>query len=169
MNKLDELFLDFIGENAMAGDFKLMKLNGRYHVQCGAPAYFIPLVSVDNEDCTNIRQVKELLQHWTNEAKETAVNVYNDIDHDNWEVMESWDDDSNYLGQYVGTVMQLTPTGCYYTPFSNSNVDIIGASKDSIFYTELESLLDKHNYWLESGEGSATDLFVCKHGDNEAI
>lgn len=168
--EIDNLFSDFIGWNAIAGDFKVAKLTSGYHIQCGEKydtSDFLPIVNDEGETCTSICMVVDAINQWIAEAKQTAVDAYNLIDHDQWEEVESWDcDDDTYLSQYIGSVMSLTPTGCYYTPFANSNVDIIGAAKDSIFWDHLESLLNQHGYWYENGEGNATDIFICKHKEN---
>jgi len=79
---------------------------------------------------------------------------------------------------YVGSVFSLLPSGKFYTPWANSNVepcprcggdgcDYCGglgsreAWEDETWYNAVDEMAGQHNLWLEAGEGSSTDLFLC--------
>jgi hypothetical protein len=74
-------------------------------------------------------------------------------------------DDNTYLADYVGSVMSVFPSGKYYMPWC-SNFTWREAAMDYCFHEGLESVLDDHDYWIESGEGDPTDLFVCRSLDD---
>jgi len=79
--------------------------------------------------------------------------------------MENMDGDT-YLADYIGTVMNVFPSGKYYT-FWTTNQTVKDVLKDSAFREAFEEILEEHNMWLENGEGSATDLFICKNKEND--
>ncbi len=83
---------------------------------------------------------------------------------------------------YVGSVFSLLPSGKFYTPWANSNVepcprcggdgcDYCGglgsreAFEDETWYNSVDEIASERGLWLESGEGDPTDLFLCMIGD----
>lgn len=88
---------------------------------------------------------------------------------------------------YFGTVMSLTPSGKYYTPFACSNVEICESCKeaktvpctednpctygeaedwhceacrDAKWFEQVENELTSIDSYLHTGEGCATDLYI---------
>jgi hypothetical protein len=62
---------------------------------------------------------------------------------------------------FLGTVMSLTPSGKYYTPWANSNVTPNDIANDALWYEALDAVAESYDGWVESGEGDPCDLFVC--------
>lgn len=78
------------------------------------------------------------------------------------ELVESmFDEGEFYLADYIGSVMAVYPSGKYYMPWC-SNFTWKDAAQDYCFAEGIESILDDTSYWIESGEGDPTDLFLCK-------
>jgi len=71
--------------------------------------------------------------------------------------------DEPYISVYYGSILDLTPSGKYYTPFANSNITEDEADADETYWSELESVLSSHNLWYESGEGDPLDIYICGH------
>ena len=82
---------------------------------------------------------------------------------------------------FLGSVFSLFPSGKYYMPWANSNVNPCPRCKgkgcnfcshlgsreayeDEIFGETLEKAAGKKEGWIESGEGDATDIFLCLPG-----
>jgi len=63
---------------------------------------------------------------------------------------------------YVGSVFNLTPSGKYYMPWACSNVTSKEALKDECWFEALNSVLEAHGLWSQSGEGDPCDVFFCK-------
>jgi hypothetical protein len=63
---------------------------------------------------------------------------------------------------YVGNLLSLVPSGKYYTPFANSNVTEEEAEQDEAWFEAAEAELSPVHCYLESGEGSPTDLFITR-------
>lgn len=80
------------------------------------------------------------------------------------EVESMWEEGEFYLTDYIGSVMSIFPSGKYYMPWC-SNFTWKDAAQDYCFREGLESILEDNGYWLESGEGDPTDLFICKNID----
>ena len=74
--------------------------------------------------------------------------------------------DDSYYAMFIGTVFGVYPSGKFYTPWANSNVDLLEAAQDMSFIEGLEDILEKNDMWLFSGEGDPCDLFIGK-GLNE--
>ena len=70
---------------------------------------------------------------------------------------------------FLGSVFTISPSGKYWTFWACSNVDQREMIKDTAFMEALELVAADHGYWIESGEGDACDLFMCKYmgDDNE--
>lgn len=79
------------------------------------------------------------------------------------------DDDFNdckYAALYIGSVLSIFPSGKFYTPFANSNIENVReALIDECYREALESKLDSLGLWMESGEGDPLDTFFCKSLD----
>jgi len=43
------------------------------------------------------------------------------------------------------------------------------AHKDQLWYDQLEKECDKHGFWHQSGEGDATDMFICESVDEDDL
>lgn len=79
--------------------------------------------------------------------------------HANWQEVESWDDPNNkYQMHYLGSYMSLDPCGKYHHIISPNGV----TNRCIRFWENLESVAQELNYWIESGEGDPTDIFLCK-------
>jgi hypothetical protein len=70
------------------------------------------------------------------------------------------EDDNTFVAVYLGSVMSLTPSGKYYTPFACSNVDEDEVFMDEVFMEELERRAEEHHMFLFNGEGDPTDLYI---------
>jgi hypothetical protein len=66
-----------------------------------------------------------------------------------------------YKSRYIGSCFRIYPSGKFYMPWS-TNVSEPEAMADEMTREYLEKELEKHNAWLEAGEGDATDLFIMK-------
>ena len=84
------------------------------------------------------------------------------LDKEVWEENDI-DDCVENRGIFIGTVFDLLPSGKYYTPWANSNVNLEEASKDETWFSEVEEELDTIGCCLESGEGDPCDLFVAEY------
>ncbi len=63
-------------------------------------------------------------------------------------------------GVFLGSVMSLTPSGKYYTPWACGNVDEEEVHEDEEWWEELEKTAHEHGLFITSGEGDPTDIFV---------
>lgn len=74
-----------------------------------------------------------------------------------------WDsaiNDEHDMGSaYLGSSLNLSPSGKYYTPFANSNVTTREAYRDEQWFAALEQVAVEHHGWIECGEGDPTDLY----------
>ncbi len=70
---------------------------------------------------------------------------------------------------FIGTAFALAPSGKYYTPWANSNVDFGEAMLDAIWYDSMDEVLEKHEMYLCSGEGDPCDLFMTMEYKKEEI
>lgn len=93
---------------------------------------------------------------------------------------------------FLGTVMSLTPSGKFYTPFACSNVQACRTCadanegpcdeetpcseeghcevcRDARWHQEAESDLQSINANLESGEGDPCDLFAAQYEETEVL
>lgn len=61
---------------------------------------------------------------------------------------------------YLGSVMNITPLGKYYTAWANSNVTEAEAEKDEEWWEDMEAAAEKHGLFVSSGEGDPTDVFI---------
>lgn len=77
------------------------------------------------------------------------------------------EDDIRIGRSYLGTVMNLIPSGKYYTPWACSNVRMQEANLDEVFYEELEGIASEYDMFIESGDGDPCDLFAAIVVDNE--
>lgn len=68
---------------------------------------------------------------------------------------------------YIGTIINMSPSGKYYLPFAHSNVSEKEAIRDEIFWCAFEELLNEKGLWTENGEGDALDIFICGVFDKE--
>ena len=63
---------------------------------------------------------------------------------------------------YLGSVLDITPSGKYYMPWACSNVTEEEAYNDEAWWEEMDALAEKHGCFLTSGEGDACDVFLCR-------
>ncbi len=90
--------------------------------------------------------------------------VLNDIE----ESLEE-DYDGNLVGySYLGSVLNLSPSGKYYTCWT-TNQTIKDQIKDEAFYNALDTVAEEHGCFITSGEGDACDLLAAKIFDPEDI
>jgi len=87
---------------------------------------------------------------------------------DQEDVQEDPDDLMNCVQRrmiYLGTIMNMTPSGKVYYPFACSNVSIKEAALDEVWREYMDRELEKHDLFLESGEGDPCDMFLCRYYD----
>lgn len=79
-------------------------------------------------------------------------------------------DDEMFGYFYLGTVMNLAPSGKYYMPWC-SNFTAKEAEDDERWYAALDAIAEKHGGWIENGEGDPCDIFfvVGIDQDEEAL
>lgn len=94
------------------------------------------------------------------------------------------DDGDAIESTFLGTVFSVMPSGKYYMPWANSNVDLcprckgngcdycggLGsreAHEDEIMQEALEAEAGKLGCYVESGEGDPCDLFLCRVVEQE--
>jgi len=63
-------------------------------------------------------------------------------------------------GLFLGSVLSISPSGKYYTPWASSNVSESEAEKDQEWWEKLEAEAGKHGFFITSGEGDPTDIYV---------
>ena len=65
-----------------------------------------------------------------------------------------------YKAIFFGSVLGLTPSGKYYTPFACGNVTMEESVRDEAWWKALESVLEDHELFYFSGDGDPTDILV---------
>lgn len=122
----------------------------------------------------NIRQIRR-------EAKLIIKDAISDLKRpDN--LTEAWDGRPVYA-VYIGTVFSVMPSGKYYMPWACSNIEKCNRCKgkgckfcgylgsreaweDQVMSEALDKYAGKYNAWVESSEGSATDLFLVMDAED---
>ena len=90
------------------------------------------------------------------------------LDKEQWED-DDWEVDSQRRTIFIGTVFNLLPSGKYYMPWAASNVTEEEDLKDAEWFAQAETELEQINCYIDSGEGSPTDLFICEFRDKIKI
>ena len=67
-----------------------------------------------------------------------------------------------YEAVYIGTCFALLPSGKYYIEGLTSNQTWRDVIMDGYFMETLNRKLNEVHLWLQAGEGSPSDLFVCR-------
>lgn len=62
--------------------------------------------------------------------------------------------------RYWDTVFNLYPSGKYYTPWANSNVNEVEVLLDELWRAELDEWASRCNVYITGGEGDPCDLFM---------
>lgn len=76
------------------------------------------------------------------------------------------EDNDGLFGQfYLGSILYLTPSGKFYTPWANSNVTAFDAAKDEIWTEAMEEVFSTHDLYLTGGEGDGLDIFASRSID----
>ena len=70
-------------------------------------------------------------------------------------------------GLFLGSVLSITPSGKYYTPWACANVSEREAEQDQEWWEKLEAEAEKHGFFITSGEGDPTDIYVGKVVEEE--
>jgi len=106
----------------------------------------------------------------------------------NWQAVESelelapLEADTRSRLVYLGTIMTLTPSGKYYTPFAHSNVEVCDACqhheppcdpelpcsttqcceacKDAAFWLKLETEAEKRGLFVTTNPDCPTDVLI---------
>lgn len=97
-----------------------------------------------------------------------------------WEKFEIFDPtaEGEYESIYMGSSLNC-PSGKYYTPFANSNVDACPRCKgkgcdfcgwlgsreayeDQVWFEDLDYYAEREGCFIDTGEGCATDLFITR-------
>ena len=63
---------------------------------------------------------------------------------------------------YVGSVLDLLPSGKYYTPWACNNVTEEEVEADEAWWEAFNAELAKHNAWSETYEGDPLDVLVAR-------
>lgn len=98
------------------------------------------------------------------------LNMAEDIDSE--PICEDWELASNGMvkrGIYLGSMFSITPSGKFYTPWTNSNVSVKEAAIDELWQEFMEENLRTHNLSLEYGEADNTDMFLYRYYNIEDI
>lgn len=95
------------------------------------------------------------------------LNIGMDIDNQDPQELDGGLDNDVVRMIYLGTVMNMTPSGKIYYPFAHSNVTIKEAALDEVWREYMERELGKHNLYLETGEGDPCDIFLCRYYQEE--
>jgi len=66
---------------------------------------------------------------------------------------------------YLGSILSITPSGKFYTPFANSNVSLKEAALDELWWDYMIKGLGERCLSLISGEGDGLDLFLVRYYD----
>jgi hypothetical protein len=75
---------------------------------------------------------------------------------------EGCDGEGHVGSSYLGSVMQLTPSGKFYVPWTtNQTADDV--ERDGRWYAALEDVATKMGGWIENGEGDPTDLYFMRY------
>lgn len=66
--------------------------------------------------------------------------------------------DYPYWACFIGSYMAVDPCGRYHHCLSPNGV----TKRCTHFWTALEDVADELKMWIESGEGNATDIYLCR-------
>jgi hypothetical protein len=80
---------------------------------------------------------------------------------------DSWDDSDLYGSCYLGSVLSLSPSGKYYTPYAHGNVSESEAMIDSLWFEALEQIARDNGGWIESGDGDPLDQYFAIRIDSD--
>jgi hypothetical protein len=64
---------------------------------------------------------------------------------------------------YLGSVMNNTPSGKVYAPWSDIPESVL--IKDEAWWAALERAANRIGASIEGGEGDPTDIYICKYDD----
>ena len=123
----------------------------------------------------NVREIRRIVKA----QAQDAIAEYAAFVAANAATLDDYKDEEGDVLVFVGTVFGLTPSGKYYTPWANSNVepcprckgegcDFCGqlgsreAYEDEVWDEAFRAELEKYGYFAESGEVCPTDIFVGK-------
>ena len=102
-----------------------------------------------------------------NDAEEMVRMAHKELQMAEWE-FPWWDNNSEPDGRarcvYIGSVMLLTPSGKYYMPWTTNQTDE-DMERDSTFWEHADKIADGLGCWIESGDGSPTDVFLAEMED----
>jgi len=87
---------------------------------------------------------------------DSYVKEYGDSEPNRW----AEDGELSSYSECLGTCFSLAPSGKYYTPFANSNVDTWDVIRDAAWYDALDDVTESHGMYVASGEGDPCDIFV---------
>jgi len=79
-----------------------------------------------------------------------------------WAGKDAWlDDDEFKVSLYIGSILNLAPSGKFYVPWSR-NVTAKEADKDERFWEAFGKVGDKFNLYVEQGEGDPLDTYLVR-------
>lgn len=96
-------------------------------------------------------------------ARESAlsmIQIFEDYKDDKESIKSGMFEDEKYIAVYYGNILDLNPSGKYYTCWTSNQTDD-DVENDSMFWEEVESILSEKGLWAESGEGDDLDVFIC--------
>ena len=117
---------------------------------------------------TNTYNLKELtgwVADQLNKAADAAIQMRSRVDSAIEE--DEWYEDEDMDGEpmkstYLTTIFHAAPSGKYYTPWANSNVNLLEAGMDSLYQELVDEFMseDYPDYYLTSGEGDPLDILL---------
>lgn len=85
------------------------------------------------------------------------------LETDTLDNLDTIDYSGEKLGRvYLGSALDLNPSGKYWVVWAASNVNDIETAKDIAFNQALDRIASKYGGWIESGEGDPLDQYFCK-------
>ena len=100
------------------------------------------------------KQYTEEIQGWAWESAKNQCQEDEEVEEPEFE------GDSRVGRAYLGTVMNTYPSGKFYM-FWCTNQTWRDVVMDSLYGEILEEEAEKHDMWVEGGEGDPCDLFLC--------
>ena len=109
----------------------------------------------NKEEIVSTRMKDRVTGEWNFKDMEETVRRDGCIVDDNFTA------DSPYFSVYLGSILNIAPSGKYYTPWACSNVSRFEAMQDEWYWHHFDNLTLQHNCWTQSGEGDALDVLLC--------
>ncbi len=79
--------------------------------------------------------------------------------------LDDYNPETGVRSIYLGSILSITPSGKFYTPFANSNVSLKEAALDELWWDYMGRGLGESCLSLVLGEGDGLDLFLVRYYD----